>query len=138
MKREIKFRVRDAESKKVLGYEMFNTALNNGFCFYYADDEEETLHSEFSYPPMIKPLSKIGQLLRDEFTGLIDKNSKEIYEGDILRLFDDIIKETINVECFYWQEFCQFAFKNTNVDLNFLTKDEIEVIGNIYENPELL
>ena len=72
-----------------------------------------------------------------EFTGLLDKNGKEIYEGDIYLYLQPIIKNRkqayiehrivveANIES-WWKVNC--AVSNNNC----------EVIGNIHENPELL
>lgn len=69
--------------------------------------------------------STVGQC-----TGLKDKNGKKIYEGDILR-YTWNKKECIDVIVF---EPPMFTYRNAiRWDLN-----EDEVIGNIYENPELL
>lgn len=71
-----------------------------------------------------------------QFTGLKDKNGKEIYEGDIVRLeqWEPEIYEVV----FNRGGFC-FRHSDTDVfyhDAKYIEKGE--VIGNIYENPELL
>ena len=60
-----------------------------------------------------------------QYTGLHDKRGKEIYEGDILRFPDGEVTNVI------WMEY-PAAF--SPMDLHLAS----EVIGNIYENPELV
>ena len=74
-------------------------------------------------------------------TGLVDKNGKEIFEGDIV----DIIKgfENFKDEVFYDEELCSIRLKGYSNDYcdfaDWIREGfEFEVIGNIYENPELL
>ena len=64
-----------------------------------------------------------------QFTGLLDKNGKEIYEGDIY-LPRDGVKRII--------EFKDGCFAEKNSFPTFRIELGGEVIGNIYENPELL
>lgn len=77
-------------------------------------------------------------------TGLFDKNNKEIFEGDIVQ-FEDCYEVSdflyINTGIIEW---CQGGFHVTNRD-SVLMEDlfdgdslDVTIIGNIYENPELL
>ena len=69
-----------------------------------------------------------------QFTGLLDKKGKEIYEGDIMRCTDT--GHEYNAQMI-WEEGGFWIFDgNKNPHLPY--KDYREVIGNIYENPELI
>lgn len=133
MKREIKFRGKSIRSDKwcygnlfiyeddcdITGYDIFG----EGVC----DWNDETVDSD-----------TIGQ-----FTGLKDKNGKEIYEGDILGCANPKIKHLV----FYNERQGRFmAALNGNLDDDFWLcgfdserwNASKEIIGNIYDNPELL
>lgn len=68
-----------------------------------------------------------------QFTGLKDKNGKEIYEGDIIRWFNSYNEAM--VEVIEW-ETSKAAFYIPG--RGYPKNSEIEIIGNIFENPELL
>ena len=71
------------------------------------------------------------QMLPLQFTGLKDKDGKEIYEGDYIKVDTGV---TRRVE---WRE--EFAGFMPFVIPEFASyAGSLEVIGNIYENPELL
>ena len=76
-------------------------------------------------------------------TGLKDKNGKEIFEGDILACKTD--DEVIHLNIFWDEEHALFMFEskkyNEQEPLAELVENNtypFEIIGNIYENPELL
>jgi len=72
-----------------------------------------------------------------QFTGLYDKNGKEIYEGDIISL-NPRNSKTLKV---YWNDrMCNFLLVNDDTVIDMYKDDEnhYKVIGNIHENPELL
>ena len=77
-------------------------------------------------------------------TGLKDKSGKEIFEGDIVKY--EAGCNTVTEEVVYDKNFAGFGVRDADTDIIFtfgeLAEDvdfsSLEVIGNIYQNPELL
>jgi YopX protein len=118
MKREIKFRVWD----KYEGYFNSEYSINGMYVYGYCEGGQI-------------PTEEQHKLIFMQFTGLKDKNGKEIYEGDVLR--NTWNHRTFVVE---WDE-GEYPFQSdadsTANEWN-VKYGGCEVIGNIYQNPELL
>lgn len=80
-------------------------------------------------------------VILEQYTGLKDKNGKEIYEGDIIRIcrsygYGFLPKGAVAV-VFYDENECCYKLKKQG-KFRLTSKKIVEVIGNIHENPELL
>jgi len=142
--RQIKFRAWDKEEKRMVHFgNHFYVGGTNDLCFIGEDSP-----------------NNMKELLM-QYTGLKDKNGKEIYEGDILDV--DIIMgedekrgvhstdkgivifkngcfnlDIISVE--YYGSLARIDNEGWGEDIliNIIFENEPEIIGNIYENPKLL
>ncbi|MCF2624970.1 hypothetical protein I6E17_02110 [Fusobacterium perfoetens] len=76
-----------------------------------------------------------GRYIILECSGFKDKNGKYIYNGDIIKY--TFIKKSFFYEVEYNDSWL-LSNKYENVNISFAFKSRLEIIGNIYENPELL
>ena len=67
-----------------------------------------------------------------QFTGVLDKNDKKIFEGDIVKYENKIY------EIKYLEKYARFAPSNESTVFMVCAFNHLEVVGNIYDNPELL
>ena len=77
-----------------------------------------------------------------QYTGLIDKNGKKIWEGDILEgHLDDKFPEDVTREKVIWHE-NGWKTEEPGCDnkeyLDEFDTENFEIVGNVYDNPELL
>ncbi len=72
-----------------------------------------------------------------QFTGLPDKSGKEIYEGDIVENIGTGYSNDYEVRfgCGMWEIHSE---TDVNTESLYYFREIVEIIGNIYENPELL
>jgi uncharacterized phage protein (TIGR01671 family) len=117
--REIKFRA------KILGHIgfVYGTPFNQNFYKEFGNKWFDSMKAFDENGEIIDEY--IEQETLSQFTGLYDKNGKEIYEGDILKSNNNTFRKV------KW-DYDSYGWNIWNDSKHF------EVIGNIYENSELL
>ena len=127
--REIKFRAWLKYGKEIVDVEEidFMNEVINYIDNDYENNEQEIIGAYFENIELM------------QYTELKDKNNKEIYEGDVVKLRSN---HGIGVIKYYdeWGAFIVEYIKPRPLavlGMNYY-KEDIEVLGNIYENPELL
>ena len=123
MNREIKFRAWD-------GYKMYypNDESNYGVRI---GGEIYELYQDGPDHIRYHPLPDGSSLM--QYTGIKDKNGKEIYEGDIIKAPHDFGPGGFHERTFVFRTIALIGAVEAYWDMS-----AAEIIGNIYENPELL
>ena len=151
--REILFRGKRTDNSEWI--EGYYAVQSNHACFAH-----ELKHQHFIFKDIFLDFN-LGELQKfdvipetvGQYTGLTDKNGKKIFEGDMIKPFDDEIDKMV-VEfrigqfllCLYgergymaeygWEESGNYGCFEAEPLSSY--GDDIEVIGNIHDDPELL
>lgn len=131
--REIKFRVWDKEDKKFVKpcFDHEEDRYNKGTAMIRWNSKGEIWFTLSGYRDEDgNPYEIDAEVM--QYTGLKDKNGKEIYEGDVVKCYGG------EFAFGFWQYSERITIKDIFDILIAEEFDNIEVIGNIYENPELL
>jgi uncharacterized phage protein (TIGR01671 family) len=121
--RDIKFRAW-AENESKMFYDVY---FDNLEVYHWINNTETEIIGD------IKPDSMLQQAILMQYTGLKDKNGKEIFEGDV-------VKKVIWPDKEEYIEYVEDITRH-NLWINELNNEPeayLEVIGNLYENPELI
>ena len=124
--REIKFRVFDKTSK----YNPMHIVGEDSHDSFWIDSDNVFHYSNLQNG---EGSGECGDYILMQYTDLKDTNKKEIYEGDIL--WDEHNEEYCEVIFECGKFVCNF--ETNSIDLSDIS-DELIVIGNIYENKELI
>lgn len=151
MNRQIKFRVWNGHSME---YRVLAGALGHFYVEGMSKKDSACLSDFNTIYNEATPLM--------QFTGLLDKNGKEIWEGDILYCAGSVIDEeftgivkygehTVSTDDSFvtgsafgffvtreWETGYEWIVKTDSLNGRLTNSENIEVIGNIHENPELL
>lgn len=145
MTREIKFRGKDILTDKWVYGDLLH--LGNAYAIVTSYEEGELKVNPISdrLEIRVEDIAGVYPETVGQFTGLFDKNGKEIYEGDIIfsqkcdcRAILHKVEYNVDNAMFVAKPIQGWDFDFCQIRKDWIDKYGKEVIGNIYDNPELL
>ena len=159
MKRNLKFRIWDKQSKRFVQNDAGTHCISNWHIDAFTGEVVDFTASigKFGFSKSKSPsyyvdgtkVVKECPYVVEQFTGLLDKNGKEIFEGDIVRIFNNRRmltngqKDENAIHLVEWENLgFKFSLKNgryaEGCGYISIHPIEYEIIGNILKNPDLL
>ena len=133
MSDRFKFRVWDVQNQKYLYFDLLNKGSLSDF-EYFATEEAPDYNEQIECPD-----TNCWALIMEQSTGLKDKDSKLIYDRDIVEYSDDYWIVIYNKSRMEWglmgYDYAIYGRDIKKYDLDVIS---CEIIGNVHENPELL
>lgn len=134
--REILFKAKQIDNGEWIEGSLIDLDIDSGYCYIVQP------YKKASILPIIFLITDRMKLVDPEtlcqFTGLCDKNGNKIWENDILRLDDGTV---LKVSWHHFKASWVISKKGWLYNHFFgeaVEPEDIEAIGNIYDNPELL
>lgn len=130
--RVIKFRIWDVTELRYI--EVYDMDPNGQWVHVARDDQCHLVNNP-----------EKTEFILEQFTGLLDKNDKEIYEGDVVKIheFREYLGGSYPGQYIVWPEYIllvEWKGPDQGYGIGYFShrRQGIEIIGNVHENPELL
>lgn len=138
--REILFKAKRIDNGEWIEGSLIDLDIDSGYCYIVPP------YKKASILPIIFLITDRMKLVDPEtlcqFTGLCDKNGNRIWENDILMAhLDDSCPEDATYETVEWGVAGWVTHEANSIDRQYLDEfdmEHFEVVGNIFDNPELL
>jgi len=134
---------------RIIKFRIWNTRINSRGFFSFGEDirlnDNKGVHLDGDQLKYL--FENQSEYIINQFTGLLDKNNKEIFEGDVLKIPDKEMSESrIFIEyCHVWYSVFTGSWVVSYNHLYSETSDDLyehthkyEVVGNLFENPDLI
>lgn len=138
--REILFKAKRIDNGEWIEGSLIDLDIDSGYCYIVQP------YKKASILPIIFLITDRMKLVDPEtlcqFTGLCDKNGKKIWENDILMAnLDESYPEDVTYKTVEWGVAGWVTHEANSIDRQYLDEfdlEHFEVVGNIFDNPELL
>lgn len=138
--REILFKAKRIDNGEWIEGSLIDLDIDSGYCYIVQP------YKKASILPIIFLITDRMKLVDPEtlcqFTGLCDKNGKKIWENDILMAnLDESYPEDVTYKTVEWGVAGWVTHEANSIDRQYLNEfdlEHFEVVGNIFDNPELL